>query len=112
MKKLEWLDKTCDDVKEDPESGGRKDDEGKTHYAFLEPEFLAGVAQVLTFGAKKYGAYNYQKGIEFERSYSAMMRHIEAYRMGEEMDPETGLCHLYHAAINIMFIDYFRRKGK
>ena len=86
-----------------------KHDQGKVRYEFIDPMFLEDVAKVLTFGAQKYGDWNFKKGLESGRVYSALMRHIEAWRKGEKVDAETGITHLAHAAVNLMFLHYFDR---
>jgi len=62
------------------------------------------LAEVLTYGAKKYGADNWQKGIEHSRLFAACLRHLYAYKSGESIDPESGLSHLGHALCNIVFL--------
>lgn len=85
----------------------RKDDKGKARYDLVLPEFEEGVAEVLTFGADKYEENSWQKIDDREnRYYAALRRHIAAWRKGEELDPESGLPHLAHAACNIMFLMY------
>lgn len=84
---------------------GKKNDEGKVRFDLLLPQFEEAVAKVLTVGAEKYGANNWQNVEDGEsRYYAALRRHINAYYMGEDNDPEDGLSHLAHAACNIMFL--------
>lgn len=83
---------------------GRKDDGGKAPYHLLAPEFLDATAQVLKFGAEKYSERNWEKGMNWSRPFSAMMRHMWAWWRGEHADPETGMSHLWHAACCVMFL--------
>lgn len=88
-----------------------KYDKGKPRVDLIEPEFILGIAEALAFGASKYEADSWKtvnKGPD--RYYAAAMRHILAYRKGEAIDQETGLSHLYHAACNLMFLDYYQRE--
>ena len=63
------------------------------------------IAKVLTFGANKYGATNWQELEDFEaRSFAAMQRHLVAWRRGDCIDPESGLSHLSHAACCLVFL--------
>jgi hypothetical protein len=62
------------------------------------------IAEVLTYGAKKYEAHNWCHGISFERLKSAMDRHMAAWWAGEDCDPETGYSHLAHAACCLFFL--------
>lgn len=82
---------------------GMKHDEGKAQLDLLSPSWIAGVGQVLSFGAKKYAAHNWRKGISRGRLIAACLRHIFSYLSGEDVDPETGLLHLYHASCCLMF---------
>lgn len=76
----------------------------KLQYSLLEPDFMAEVAKVLTFGANKYSRENWKKCQNPELYMDALIRHIEAYRRGEQCDPETLLHHFAHAACNLMFL--------
>jgi hypothetical protein len=90
-------------VKKDAEPTGLKYDAEKPRMDLLDTEFLEGVAQVLTFGAKKYAAHNWRGGINVSRLVGAAYRHLGAFNKGQNLDEETGLCHLYHAACCLMF---------
>lgn len=83
---------------------GKKDDEGKIRLELIEPSFIEEVGQVLTFGANKYGANNWQKVENAkDRYYAAALRHLLAWRKGEKQD-ESGCSHLAHVATNMMFL--------
>lgn len=85
------------------EAEGTKYDSEKIQVELLSPTWLLGVGSVLTFGAKKYAAHNWRKGIARTRLLGAALRHILAYLGGEDRDPESGLSHLYHASCCLMF---------
>lgn len=92
-------------------SEGKKFDDLKTRLDLIEPEFIEQVGKVLTFGAQKYEPNNWQNVDDAEnRYYAALMRHLLAYRKGEEKDPESGLSHLAHAACNAMFLLHFEQE--
>lgn len=94
-------------------STGRKDDSDKNRLDLIEPEFIEGIGNVLTFGASKYEPNNWQNVEDPEnRYYAAAMRHLMAWRKGEKVDEESGLSHLEHAATNIMFLLHFDREEK
>lgn len=88
------------------EQKGIKHDAEKNRVELLDPEWLFGVGKVLTFGARKYAAHNWRKGLEVTRCLGAALRHLFAYLAGENLDPETGLSHLYHASCEIMFASW------
>lgn len=91
---------------------GRKDDNNKLPYHLLPPEFLGATANVLQFGARKYGERNWEKGMAWSRPFAALMRHMWAWWNGEKADPETGMSHLWHASCCIAFlIAYEERKA-
>lgn len=87
---------------------GLKFDSGKLRYSLIPPAALAALAKVLTFGAEKYAPNSWQTVENGEERYlDALFRHIEAYRSGESIDPESGLSHLAHAACNVAFLLHF-----
>lgn len=77
---------------------GFKFDADKLRYDLIPPFPLSQLAQVYTDGAAKYGDENYLKGMPFRRVLAALIRHVEAYRAGETLDPESGSPHMAHAA--------------
>lgn len=90
---------------------GVKHDAGKNRLELLAPEFVEGVGSVMTFGAGKYSAGNWAKGMKWTRPFGAALRHLYAWARGEKADPETGLSHLYHAACCIMFLAVYEERG-
>lgn len=84
---------------------GEKFDTDKLRYDLIPPEALKSLAKVLTYGAGKYGPNNWQNLQDFETRYTAAaMRHLEAWRGGEKIDPESGLYHLEHLLCNVAFL--------
>lgn len=83
---------------------GKKFDNEKTDMDLLSPYALEKIAQVMTYGKQKYGRDNWRGGIVYSRLLAAVMRHINAYRKGETLDPETGLSHLSHASCGLMML--------
>jgi len=84
---------------------GAKFDQGKLRHDLVLPEFEDALAEVLTFGAQKYAAHSWKNVPDLEvRYYSALRRHMNAWRAGEWLDEESGLPHLAHAACNIYFL--------
>jgi hypothetical protein len=82
---------------------GVKNDTGKLRYDLVPVIALIGVAEGMTMGAEKYGDNNWQ-GVNPERYYAALMRHLIAWRQGETNDPESGLNHLKHVLTNTVFL--------
>jgi hypothetical protein len=76
--------------------GGVKHDQEKPLVALIPGSALLEEAKVWTFGAKKYGNWNWANGLVYSRLVSAMLRHTIAIMMGEDKDPESGLLHAAH----------------
>ena len=76
---------------------GVKLDSGKTEFSLLLQgcaNAIEKVAEVLTFGAKKYTRNGWQTVDDAERRYTdALYRHMNAIHRGEKLDPESGLSH-------------------
>lgn len=64
---------------------------------------LAGVAAVLRYGAKKYAAHNWRRGMAWSEVYSAAMRHL-TLADPTALDPESGEPHWAHLACCIAFL--------
>jgi len=88
-------------------NGGVKHDAGKPRMALLPPKALRHVAEVMTFGADKYGEHNYLGGMDHLRLLDAMLRHINSHISGQDRDEETGKYHIAHAAAcTLMLLEY------
>lgn len=85
------------------QQSGVKHDDGKAPLALLDADWIEGVAAVMGFGAKKYSANNWRAGLQVVRCLSAALRHIFKFIAGNDLDEESGLPHLDHAACCIMF---------
>lgn len=81
-----------------------KFDTGKLRYGLIPPSATKALAQVLTYGAKKYKPNNWQEVDDTTRYIDALYRHLEAWRSGEKLDEESGLSHLAHALTNVAFL--------
>ena len=88
-----------------------KHDEGKPRIDLIPPEMLLETAKCLGFGANKYTEGNWELGLDWNRVYSALMRHMIAFWGGEDLDKESGLSHLSHAACCISFLIAFQERG-
>jgi len=92
-------------------SEGLKYDTGKVPLELLPPEALIEIAKVLAFGAEKYGRHNWRKGMAWSRLVGAILRHLFAWMLGEDKDPESGLSHLAHAGCDILFLMSYEIQG-
>lgn len=84
--------------------GGLKFDGGKPPMSLIDRYAIEQIAMVLAFGAQKYDAHNWRKGIAYSRLIDAALRHLYAFADGEDLDPESGLPHIAHAGCCIVFL--------
>lgn len=94
-----------------PSGEGVKFDGGKDPWHLLPTDAVRAIIKVLAFGAAKYGARNWEKGMAWGRCYAALLRHLTAWWEGEKADPETGFSHLWHAGCCILFLIAFELRG-
>ena len=91
----------------EPNAQGRKDDQQKIRVDLYPPSAILATSRGLTYGEKKYAAWNWAKGIHYMRVYGALLRHLFAWVMGEKVDPESGLHHLDHAGCCLAFLQHY-----
>ena len=96
-------------------SKGIRYDSGKAPVDLVPPEVILALAQNLFRNSKegggKYEQRNWEKGMDWQRCYSSLQRHLLAWQMGEDIDSESGEPHLDHALSNIAFlVTYAKRK--
>jgi len=94
---------------------GVRYNQGKLLFNLIEPEFEKQLAEVMTFGAKKYDINNWKKipkhkGIDDCKN--SLMRHFNAYRRGEFIDEDSGKPHLACLAVNSMFLYWYETEGE
>lgn len=84
---------------------GVKLDRGKRPWDLFLWGAAGAVVDVLEHGARKYAPDNWRQVPEPRRRYfAAMLRHLAAWRLGEKVDPESGLSHLAHACCCGLFL--------
>ena len=94
--------RTCEVLPLDPKGLAGQD---KAPLWLLPPSALEAASQAHAHGAAKYGPANWRARRVCASTYvSAMMRHLNAWRDGEDNDPESGFTHLAHiiASANIL----------
>ena len=82
-----------------------KHDKQKLRFDLLDAESLQEIVKALTYGAEKYNDTNY-KTLEkpLERYFAASQRHLWEWKAGQKRDKESGLNHLAHACVNLIFL--------
>ncbi len=82
----------------------KKFDDDKLRMDLIPAPAMKALAEVLTFGARKYAPWNWSKGFNWSRLYGAQQRHMTEFWSGQDRDPETGLLHLAHALCCNVFL--------
>lgn len=94
---------------------GKKFDNGKkARWDCVPFDILDGLAQVMGYGAEKYDENpndpNWRKVEDgYNRYFAALMRHLVADRSGENIDPESGFPHMWHAMFNVVCLTQFSK---
>ena len=71
---------------------------GKLEFSLIPSTALVALALGFTEGDWKYGGHNYRiAGVLASVYYDALKRHMESWWGGEDIDPDSGLPHLYKA---------------
>lgn len=91
--------------KNEKPSLGVKFDRNKPMWSLVPPGPMEEVVEVLTYGANKYSPDNWQHVDDPDtRYFNAAMRHIWAWRQGEQFDAESHKSHLAHAVCCLLFL--------
>ncbi|WP_175869585.1 dATP/dGTP diphosphohydrolase domain-containing protein [Bartonella gabonensis] len=85
-------------------NAAHKYDDSKPRLDLIPPFALFEIGRVLDFGANKYGANNWRKGMDWSRFHGAALRHLLAWFGGENKDAESDLSHLAHAVCCLLFL--------
>lgn len=93
-------------------TGFIKHDKGKPLVSLVEPDFILGLAEVMSQGAKEYGRDNWKECEEPHRYLDALLRHTLSYWKGDKIDDKSGKSHLFHIAFNAMALHYLDTKLK
>jgi len=89
-----------------------KADQGKLRYDLIPITALEGIAEIFTYGSKKYDDFNWYKSLQPTRYYAAAMRHIMEVMKGNKIDPESGLKHIDHAIVSLIMYRELTEKVK
>lgn len=93
------------------DGGGLRLNKGKDRWDLLPLDAIGEVVKVLTIGAVKYAARNWERGMVYSICLASAMRHIAKRAMGELRDPETGMLHTACAACNLIFLTAYDARG-
>ena len=83
----------------------------KLRYDLIPPLANRECAKVWTESLGKYPENNWEKGMLWTEVIASAIRHLEAIRMGEDIDAESGLLHSAHLQCNAqMLTEYYFTK--
>jgi hypothetical protein len=85
----------------------RDTDINKPRYDLIPPQALWRVAMLYARGAAKYGENNWQKGIPSQQMLASAMRHMEAYRCGDDSED-----HLAAVVWNVLALMQYEAEGR
>ena len=90
-------------------TGGMKDQKDVQLHT-IPWEALEMLGRVAKYGAvdKEYGNYNFRLGFDWSLSKDALDRHAGLFWNGENIDPESGLPHIIHAAWHCLILGFFQ----
>ena len=90
---------------------GLRYNSNKLRYDLIPPFANRECAKVWTKSLGKYPAGNWEKGMPWSEVIASAMRHLEAIRLGEDIDAESGLLHAAHLQCNAaMLTEYYFTK--
>jgi len=87
----------------------KQPNKNKLRYSLIEPEFIKQLAQVIAHGNEKYTPESWKNNNKVVY-IDALLRHLMEYMLGNKVDPDSGLPHLSHAAVNIMMVAWFEER--
>lgn len=84
-------------------------DTEEIHYVFnyITPGAMADAVKVLEFGAQKYKAWNWAKGMDWSVPTGCILRHARKIVEGEEIDGESHLPHMGHIVANVIMLAWY-----
>ena len=82
---------------------------GKPQWGLVPFSALEPMVKVLEFGAEKYAAYNWMKGLPIQEICESLLRHVHAFLEGEDNCPESGLSHIGHMQCNTLFLAWMMK---
>lgn len=76
---------------------------------YLGDHRWAGAGEQFHFGAKKYAAWNWAKGMQWSVPLACCKRHLIKVLEGESVDEESGVHHFGAVACNLIMLSHFVR---
>ena len=89
-----------------------KETHGKASYHLLVDEFVEEMIRVREHGSEKYEKWDWMRGRDWSDYIDAIRRHATDFNQGESVDPDSGLHHTAHIAVNCMFLFWLDATGQ
>lgn len=89
-----------------------KESKGKPQLQLIPYAALLEVTRAFEYGSSKYGEDNWRKGNLYRKYAGAALRHVWSWLWGSDIDPESDVNHLAHAAANLMMLITWQDEGK
>jgi len=86
---------------------GLRYNNGKKRYDLIQPDALAGLVDVLTYGSTKYAERNWERGMKWSNVIASLKRHLAAIEQGIDYDEETNMKHADHLQCNAHFLSAY-----
>lgn len=83
--------------------------EGKAPLAEVPLEVIEAIARQMEYGATKHGRDDWRKGLPWMERINSALRHLEAFKEGENIDPESCTPHLDAVLCQIAFLKVYTR---
>lgn len=96
----------AEEVRVTSSTGGQKGSK-LARFDLIPPKQLWRLAEHFGKGAEKYDDDNWRKGYPWKLSIAALERHLTAFKMGEDIDAETGSLHIIAAAWHAIILAEF-----
>ena len=105
-------DRGIGDVNSDAKGSGARYNTGKADLSLIPLSTLEDEARVWMYGAKKYKAFNWMKGMQWSVPLACALRHLAAFQNGEDIDEESGQPHIAHAMCNLRMLTLYSKTYK
>ena len=89
------------------DGSGKRFNNEKVRYGLVPVRALTDVANVFSFGANKYGDYNWQRGMKWSVMLESLERHLQRIKMGLDHDEESGMLHVSHLITNALMLNEY-----
>lgn len=93
-------------------SQGDRYNNGKPKWSLVPQSSLLPMVRVLEFGATKYEAFNWTKGLSITEICESLKRHLDAFMEGEDNDSDSRLSHIGHIQCNALFLSWMMENRK